>query len=83
MSSKLEIHTEIHTQIIYIQCDISLKDKLRNTFDEIASIFRKIDVLIHAAGIFNDTDVEHVELSLSLLNCYVFLIPVMSFHFCM
>lgn len=46
------------TQIMYFQCDISLKDRLSSTFDEIARIFQKIDILINAAGIFNDIDVE-------------------------
>lgn len=46
------------TQIMYFQCDISLEDRLSSTFDEIARIFQKIDILINAAGIFNDIDVE-------------------------
>lgn len=50
--------THPRTQIIYFQCDITLKDGLRSTFKEITSNFRKIDILINAAGIFNVIDVE-------------------------
>lgn len=47
-----------HIQINHFQCDVSSKDDLRSTFDKIASAFRKSDILINAAGIFNDNHVE-------------------------
>lgn len=45
-------------RIVYFECDISVKDEIESTFDSIGSIFQSVDILINAAGIFNDKNVE-------------------------
>lgn len=47
-----------HSRIIYFHCDVTIKDELRTTFNSIVNIFQAIDILINAAGIFNDKDIE-------------------------
>lgn len=46
------------TEILYFQTDVTLKDELETTFKEVRETFESIDILINAAGIFNDRDVE-------------------------
>lgn len=46
------------TKIVYFKCDISAKDEIETTFDTIESLFQTIDILINAAGIFNDKNIE-------------------------
>lgn len=45
-------------RIVYFECDVSVKDEIEATFNAIDNIFRKIDILINAAGIFNDKNIE-------------------------
>lgn len=45
-------------QVVYFQCDVSIRDELQTAFNSILNIFKKIDILINAAGIFNDKNVE-------------------------
>lgn len=47
-----------NTQIVYFKCDISVKDEIETTFNTIESLFQSIDILINAAGIFNDKNIE-------------------------
>lgn len=46
-----------NTRIIYFECDISVKDELEATFNSIADIFQRVDILINVAGIFNDKNI--------------------------
>lgn len=46
------------TKISYFQIDITDEADLRKTFNRINEKFKSIDILINAAGIFNDTNIE-------------------------
>lgn len=46
------------TKICYVQADITDETVLRTTFNRINEIFESIDVLINAAGVFNDRNIE-------------------------
>lgn len=76
----IDTNTSIHTTHVLSM----LKDRLRATFDEIARISqKKIDILINAAGIFNDTDVElafKVNVMRARMSiCYFFWIALFRF----
>lgn len=45
-------------QIVYFVCDVTIKEEIESTFNEIESLFGTVDILINAAGIFNDKNVE-------------------------
>lgn len=45
-------------QIVYFVCDATIKEEIESTFNEIESLFGTVDILINAAGIFNDKNVE-------------------------
>lgn len=47
-----------HIRIVYFECDIVMKDEINATFNAIECIFQTVDILINAAGIFNDKNVE-------------------------
>lgn len=62
-SKPIDLLDELKTQnpnirIIYFECDISVKDELEATFNSIIDIFQRVDILINAAGIFNDKNVQ-------------------------
>lgn len=46
------------TRIVYFECDITIKDELEATFNSIVEIFQQVDILINAAGIFNDKNIQ-------------------------
>lgn len=46
------------TKIPYFQIDIADEKVLRETFNRIHGMFESIDVLINAAGIFNDRNID-------------------------
>lgn len=45
-------------QIVYFVCDVTIKEEIESTFNEIESLFGTVDILINAAGIFNDKNIE-------------------------
>lgn len=45
-------------QIEYFVCDVTIKEEIESTFNEIESLFGTVDILINAAGIFNDKNIE-------------------------
>lgn len=62
-SKPIDLLDELKTKnpnirIVYFECDISVKDELEATFNSIVDIFQRVDILINAAGIFNDKNVQ-------------------------
>ena len=56
-----QVH-EMHGQVLAIRCDVTAPNDVRNLCDETLTAFRRIDVLVYAAGLLRRNPVAGVSL---------------------
>lgn len=67
------LHDYPLTKIYYFQIDVTDANVLRTTFNRINEIFQSFDILINAAGIFNDKNIDltfKVNVVINVWNYY-------------
>lgn len=65
-------------KVVFIKCDVSKEDEIKNAFDAVVAKFKKVDVIVNNAGIMNDNpqmwrvacDVNYVS-NIFLITFYI------------
>lgn len=66
-AEKLLKEASLESKYLYIQTDLTIRKEIEVAYKKIHSIFKKIDIVINSAGIFDDANIP-VTLSLNIVS---------------
>ncbi|XP_034834947.1 15-hydroxyprostaglandin dehydrogenase [NAD(+)]-like [Maniola hyperantus] len=49
-----KLNETYNDKAIFVKCDVSKEEEIKNSFDEVVNAFKRIDVIINNAGVMND-----------------------------